>query len=65
MRAYPSPNDISYDEDSRWCQEHGHTGLLLEGYGICDICERLVHSDPWFAAIILGREHNPDGSRAR
>ena len=62
--ACPSPADISYDEDSRWCQDHGHTGLLLSAPGVCGRCERLVASDHRFAAV-LGTVHNPDGSMAR
>ncbi len=60
--SYPSPSHISYNEDSRWCQEHGHTGLLVGS--VCGICDHLVVSDPRFAAV-LGTEHNPDGSRAK
>jgi hypothetical protein len=63
MTAYAwAPANISYAEDSQWCQEHGHTGLLVGS--VCDICDRLVTDDPAFAAI-LGAEHNPDGSRNR
>lgn len=58
--AYPSPADISYDDDSRWCQEHGHTGLLVDS--VCEICDRLVRTDPRFATA-LRTDHNPDGSR--
>ena len=58
---YPSPSHISYDEDSRWCQEHGHTGLLVGS--VCGICDRLTETDPRFRAV-LGVEHNPDGSPA-
>lgn len=58
--AYPSPAHISYDGDSRWCQDHGHTGLLVGS--VCGICDRLVETDPRFAAV-LGVKHNPDGSR--
>src|SRR6266581_8912455 len=57
---YPSPSDISYGVSSRWCQEHGHTGLLVGS--VCGICDHLVASDPRFAAV-LGTEHNADGSR--
>jgi hypothetical protein len=63
---YPSPAHISYDPDSRWCQDHGHTGLLVSGPGTgagCGICDRLVQSDPRFAAALA--DHNPDGSRKR
>lgn len=59
---YPSPSHISYNEDSRWCQDHGHTGLLVGS--VCRTCDDLVSSDPRFAAV-LGTEHNPDGSRVR
>jgi hypothetical protein len=52
------PADISYDADSPWCQDHGHTGLLAG----CRLCDYLVRSDARFAAV-LGTEHNPDGSR--
>ena len=56
----PSPSDISYDEDSRWCYDHGHTGLLLlPGLG-CDICQHLVDTDPRFAAALT--DHKPDGT---
>lgn len=48
---------ISYNEDSRWCQEHGHTGLLAG----CPICDRLVETNPSFAAA-RERGHQPDGS---
>jgi hypothetical protein len=57
---YPSPADISYDEDSRWCQDHGHTGLLTGS--MCVTCDRLAATDRRFAAV-LGTVHNPDGSR--
>lgn len=59
---YPSPSHISYNEDSRWCQENGHTGLVA-GFG-CDTCDQLVASDPRFTAV-LGTEHTPDGSRVK
>jgi hypothetical protein len=62
---YPGPEHISYDEDSRWCQDHGHTGLLLTHPGMtgCEICNRLVATDPRFAAALT--KHLPDGSRRR
>ena len=60
MDNYPSPSDISYDEDSRWCQEHGHTGLLV---GDCEICNRLIRADPRFAVALRGGR-GQDGSRA-
>jgi hypothetical protein len=44
----PAPADISFDEDSRWCQEHGHDGLLPG----CPICERLAAGDPRFARLM-------------
>jgi hypothetical protein len=50
-------HQISYNEDSRWCQEHGHTGLLAG----CPICDRLVRTNDWFAAA-RERGHQPDGS---
>lgn len=58
--SYPSPEHVSYDEDSWWCQDHGHTGLLIGS--VCEICDSLVRTDPRFAAL-LGTVHNPDGSR--
>ena len=58
--AYPSPRHISYSQNSRWCQDHGHTGLLVGS--VCDICDRLVATDPRFAAV-LDVEHDRDGSR--
>ena len=58
---YPSPAHISYAEDSRWCQDHGHTGLLVGS--VCETCDTLVSADARFAAV-LGTKHNPDGSRA-
>jgi hypothetical protein len=64
--AYPAPEHISYDEDSRWCQDHGHDGLLLTHPGLakgCHLCERLVATDPRFAAALT--EHLPDGTRRR
>jgi hypothetical protein len=63
MRRYnwATPH-ISYDEDSRWCQEHGHTGLLVGS--VCDECDRLMATDPAFARL-LGTVHNADGSRRR
>lgn len=30
---------VSYDEDSIWCQEHGHSGLLTGS--VCGICDEL------------------------
>jgi hypothetical protein len=57
----PRPSDISYDEDSPWCQWHGHTGLLV-GSG-CTVCDHLVTTDPRFAAALA--VHNPDGTRRR
>jgi hypothetical protein len=54
---YPQPEDISYDQDARWCQDHGHTGLLTR----CPICDDLLARDPRFAALV-GTVHNPDGS---
>jgi hypothetical protein len=68
--TYPAPEHISYDEDSRWCQDHGHTGLMISdtpGFG-CEICERLVQAEPRFAAALSTATppgpHNPDGSLA-
>jgi hypothetical protein len=61
---YPGPEHISYNEDSRWCQDHGHTGLLLAHPGLsvgCPICHRLVDTDPRFAAALT--EHLPNGRR--
>jgi hypothetical protein len=58
--TWPLPTDISYGENSRWCQEHGHTGLLVGS--VCPACDRLVATDPRFA-YVLGKLHNPDGSR--
>jgi hypothetical protein len=58
---YPAPRHVSYHEDSRWCQEHGHTGLLVGS--VCGICDTLVATRPEFAAV-LGTIHAPDGSRA-
>jgi hypothetical protein len=55
-----APADVSYDEDSPWCQEHGHTGLLVGD--VCETCNCLVRTDPRFAALV-GTVHNPDGSR--
>jgi hypothetical protein len=62
---YPAPRHISYDEDTRWCQEHGHTGLLVTVPGLagCATCDALVAARPEFAEV-LGTIHNPDGSRA-
>jgi hypothetical protein len=62
--AYPSPHHVSYDEDSRWCQDHGHTGLLVGS--VCGICDALVATDHRFANALAatGGRHNPDGSRA-
>jgi hypothetical protein len=57
---YPSPGHVSYREDSRWCQDHGHTGLLAT----CPDCAALVSTDRRFAAV-FGPVHNPDGSRRR
>jgi hypothetical protein len=59
---YPSPSDISYDDESPWAQEHGHLGLLLNHSGLigCDICECLVDTDPRFAAALI--DHMPDGT---
>jgi hypothetical protein len=57
---YPTPLDISYSESSRWCQEHGHTGLLVGS--VCTKCDQLVIRDPRFA-YVLGKLHNADGSR--
>jgi len=59
---YPSPSDISYAEDSRWCQDHGHTGLLVSSPGRvgCQYCDLLVNSDPRFAAALT--DHKPDGT---
>lgn len=54
---YPTPADISYNENSRWCQDHGHTGLLAS----CWTCAYLV-ADYRFAAVV-GTKHNPDGTR--
>lgn len=59
--SYPDPEHISYNEDSRWCQDHGHTGLLVGS--VCEICDHLVAADPRFAAV-LGTVHNRDGTRA-
>lgn len=60
LGLYPQPSDVSYDEDSRWVQDHGHTGLLVGD--VCTECDRLVASDPQFAALV-GVVHNADGSR--
>lgn len=53
------PAAISYDEDSPWCQEHGHSGLLVGS--VCGICDRLVAGDPRFAEA-LRVAHAPDGT---
>jgi len=58
--GYPEPWHVSYDEDSRWCQDHGHPGILAG----CEICDRLVQLHPQFAATV-GVAHNPDGSPVR
>ena len=34
-----TPVQVSYDEDSSWCQEHGHSGLLTGS--VCGICDAL------------------------
>jgi len=57
----PSVTAISYNEDSPWCQQHGHTGLLAG----CEICDRLIADEPRFADMLAGEVHNPDGSRGR
>lgn len=54
----PHPADVSYDEDSSWCQTHGHTGLLAG----CEICDKLINTSVQFRAV-LGTVHNPDGSK--
>jgi hypothetical protein len=59
-RPYPAEH-ISYSEDSQWCQEHGHTGLLAG----CPLCERFLASLASPVRVALEREHNPDGSRRR
>jgi hypothetical protein len=58
---YPAPRHISYSAGSRWCQDHGHTGLLVGS--VCEICDSLVATRPEFEAV-LGTLHAPDGSRA-
>jgi hypothetical protein len=58
----PSITQVSYNEDSPWCQEHGHTGLLVGS--VCETCDRLAADVPAFAALANGI-HNPDGSRGR
>jgi hypothetical protein len=61
---YPTPEHISYDEDSRWCQDHGHSGLLVAHPGLsagCPECEHLIATDPRFAAALT--EHLPNGTR--
>ncbi len=60
-----NPARISYNEDSAWCQEHGHTGLLVAHEGLstgCELCEELVATYPAIAALV-GTVHNPDGSQ--
>jgi hypothetical protein len=52
----------SYNEDSAWCQEHGHTGILAG----CRLCDTLLAGDPAFAGGPgLRRRHHLDGSRRR
>jgi hypothetical protein len=51
----------SYNEDSQWCQEHGHTGLLAR----CPLCERFLASLASPVREALEREHNPDGTRSK
>jgi len=51
-----------YDEDSPWCQQHGHTGILSG----CDLCEALLTGDPAYAeGSELRQRHNLDGTRRR
>jgi hypothetical protein len=58
VETYPNPapctGDISYDEDSEWCQEHGHTGLLRG----CVICDKLIATKPRFARYLAVREED-------
>jgi hypothetical protein len=50
----------SYNEDSAWCQEHGHTGILAG----CGLCDALLARDPAFAeGSGLRERHNLDGTR--
>jgi hypothetical protein len=67
--AAPEPKRIpvmtvfrpSYNEDSAWCQEHGHTGVLAG----CRLCDTLLACDPAFAhSSGLLRRHNLDGTRS-
>ena len=52
----------SYNEDSAWCQQHGHTGILAG----CGLCDALLAGDPAFAEGSELRElHNLDGTRGR
>jgi len=49
-----STGDISYDEDSEWCQNHGHTGMLRG----CVICDELAATKPRFARYLAVREED-------
>jgi hypothetical protein len=52
----------SYNENSEWCQEHGHTGLLAG----CPLCDVLLAEDPRFAeGSHLREQHNLDGTRGK
>jgi hypothetical protein len=52
----------SYNEDSDWCQEHGHTGILAG----CRLCDALLAGDPASAeGSDLRERHNLDGTRGR
>ena len=60
MTAYAwTPTDISYAGNFRWCQEHGHTGLLADS--VCDISDRLVKTDPALAATVRKRRRGRQG----
>lgn len=49
----------SYNENSAWCQQHGHTGILAG----CPTCDHLLATDPAFAQLVEDQVHNLDGSR--
>jgi hypothetical protein len=51
----------SYNEDSAWCQQHGHTGILAG----CPICDHLLATNPAFARLVEDQVHNLDGTRGR
>jgi hypothetical protein len=51
----------SYNEDSAWCQAHGHTGILAG----CPTCDHLLATDPAFARLVEDQVHNLDGTRGR